>query len=317
LWYAYTTGHNSALNQAVEALLERNGTISDVEMSELRRRYLWRDKLADRLGIIGQKLGDEVEQVVGMIEAAIGVATGLDDDLNASRGKLALPVDRETLRDIVEAVVSAIKEMQNENEKLGHSLQESRQDISKLQEDLVSIRVESLTDPLTGLANRRHLDQSLSDAVLDAERTGKPLSLLLADVDNFKTFNDRHGHQLGDHVLRLIATALKRIVKGQDIVARYGGEEFAIILFDTDIRQAMSVAETLRRTVAANEIIKRPTGERLGAITMSIGVAVLRVGTTAPMLIGTADACLYAAKRKGRNCVMCETDLDIEPHPVP
>jgi diguanylate cyclase len=79
----------------------------------------------------------------------------------------------------------------------------------------------------------------------------------------------------------------------------------------------MSVAETLRRTVAANEIIKRPGGERLGAITMSIGVAVLRVGTTAQMLIETADACLYAAKRKGRNCVMGETDLDIEPHPAP
>jgi diguanylate cyclase len=313
LWYAYTTGHNPALNQAIDACLARNGTISDAEMSELRRRYVWRDNLADRLGIIGEKLGDEVEQVVGMIEAAIGVATGLDDDLNASSGRLALPVDRETLRGIVEAVVSAVKEMQHENQKLGHNLKESRDDISKLQEDLVSVRIESLTDPLTGLANRRHLDQTLSDAVIESGRTGKLLSLILADVDNFKVFNDRHGHQLGDHVLRLIAAALKKSVKDNDIVARYGGEEFAIVLFDTDPRQAMSVAENLRRIVAANEIIKRPTGERLGAITLSIGVAFLHADTTAQALIEVADACLYAAKRNGRNCVVCETDPNVEP----
>src|SRR5262249_60537845 len=139
--------------------------------------------------------------------------------------------------------------------------------------------------------------------------TGQSLSLLMADVDYFKNFNDTHGHQLGDHVLRLIATALRQNVKGQDIVARYGGEEFAVILPDTTLQQAELVADKLRRVVAANEIIRRPTGESLGHVTLSIGVATLHTGETTQALIEVADACLYAAKKSGRNRVVCEISL--------
>jgi diguanylate cyclase len=162
---------------------------------------------------------------------------------------------------------------------------------------------------LTGLANRRHFDQALAEATAEAEAAMKPLSLLLADIDDFKRFNDTHGHQLGDHVLRLIGTALLQNVKGQDIVARYGGEEFAIILPNTDLKQALTVAERLRQVVAANEIIKRPGGENLGRATLSIGVATLHANEP-QALIEVADACLYAAKKAGRNRVLSETDLN-------
>jgi diguanylate cyclase len=176
--------------------------------------------------------------------------------------------------------------------------------------------MESLTDPLTGLANRRHFDEFLSSALGEAERAGKPLSLLLADVDHFKAFNDTHGHTLGDHVLRLIAAALRQNIKGQDIVARYGGEEFAVILPDTDISQAVTVAENLRRAVSANDIVKRPTGENLGRMTVSIGVATLHAGETVQALIDLADRCLYAAKNSGRNRVVSEAELDTESRPA-
>ena len=137
------------------------------------------------------------------------------------------------------------------------------------------------------------------------------MALLLTDIDHFKAFNDTFGHLTGDQVLRLVAIAVKQNVKGQDIAARYGGEEFAVILPATTLRSALTVADQLRRAVMTKELMKRSTGEHLGRVTVSIGVAVLRKGDTAQSLIERADNCLYAAKRCGRNRVMCETDPEV------
>jgi diguanylate cyclase len=309
LWYAYATGENLALREAVDRILAHGSPLSELELEAIRRRHLPFHRSVERLGGVGQELSDEVEQVVSMIEAAVGISTEFGGELQTSARKLALPVDRETLRGIIEAVVTATRDMQHENTRLGQSLECSRKDISRLQENLIEIRTESLTDPLTGLSNRRHFDQVLVRALADARQGGKPFSLLLADVDHFKTINDNHGHRIGDRVLRLIATALKQSVKGTDMVARYGGEEFAIILADTTSRQAVAVAENLRRAVATKDIVMQPTGERLGRVTLSIGVSTFRESAELQELIDAADACLYAAKNSGRNRVVCELEL--------
>ena len=131
---------------------------------------------------------------------------------------------------------------------------------------------------------------------------------MLADVDYFKKFNDTFGHLTGDQVLRLVATSVKQNVKGRDIAARYGGEEFAIVLPDTVLRAAITVADQIRRAVMSKELMKRSTGEHLGRVTISIGVATLRPKDTPQSLIERADICLYAAKRNGRNRVISEAD---------
>lgn len=130
------------------------------------------------------------------------------------------------------------------------------------------------------------------------------MSLMLTDIDHFKTFNDNFGHLTGDQVLRLVAMSVKHNVKGEDTTARYGGEEFAVILPNTILRAAVTVAEHIRRAVIAKELMKRSTGEHLGRMTISIGVATLRKGDTGQSLIERADTCLYAAKRHGRNRVI-------------
>lgn len=130
------------------------------------------------------------------------------------------------------------------------------------------------------------------------------MSLMLTDIDHFKTFNDNFGHLTGDQVLRLLAMSVKHNVKGEDTTARYGGEEFAVILPNTILRAAVTVAEHIRRAVMAKELVKRSTGEHLGRMTISIGVATLRKGDTGQSLIERADTCLYAAKRHGRNRVI-------------
>jgi diguanylate cyclase len=149
--------------------------------------------------------------------------------------------------------------------------------------------------------------------VEDAAGSGEPLSLLMLDIDHFKSFNDNYGHLTGDHVLRLVAMSLKQSIKGQDVAARYGGEEFAVVLPKTALRQALTVADNIRRAVMSKQLKKRSTGEILGRITVSVGVSMLQPSENADCLIERADACLYAAKRNGRNRVICESDPECAP----
>ena len=149
------------------------------------------------------------------------------------------------------------------------------------------MRTESLTDPLTTLANRKFFDAELDRAVAEANALYEPLALLMCDVDHFKAFNDRFGHLTGDQVLRLVAISVKQIVRGEDIAARYG-EEFAIALPKTALRSAISVADQIRRAVMNKELMKRSSGERLGRVTISIGVALLRPADTPQSLLDRA-----------------------------
>jgi diguanylate cyclase len=133
----------------------------------------------------------------------------------------------------------------------------------------------------------------------------------MTDIDHFKTFNDNYGHLIGDQVLRLVAMSLRQNVKGQDITARYGGEEFAVVLPNTVLRSAITLGDQIRRVVMNKELMKRSTGENLGRVTISVGVASLRAGDTPQSLIERADICLYAAKRSGRNRVISEADPEV------
>jgi diguanylate cyclase len=194
------------------------------------------------------------------------------------------------------------------NKTLEARLSASKLEISELQEILEAVRSENQTDPLTSLANRKFFDDALAKMLATAQERREPLSLVLLDIDHFKKFNDSYGHLTGDQVLRLVAVAVKQNVKGQDISARYGGEEFAIILPTTALRAAVTVADKIRRAVMTKDLMKRSTGEHLGRVTMSIGVAALAQGDTPQTLIERADVCLYAAKRSGRNRVISQTD---------
>jgi diguanylate cyclase (GGDEF)-like protein len=162
------------------------------------------------------------------------------------------------------------------------------------------------SDGLTGLANRRSFDKSLAMEWSRAQRTKRPLSLLLADVDHFKLFNDCHGHQEGDECLRAVATAIRKgAARPADLTARYGGEEFAVILPDTDHRGARKVAERIRDVVTGLRLMHGAPGAG-PLVTLSIGIATRTPGegVCAEWLLKEADQALYTAKLSGRNRVI-------------
>ena len=311
LWYHYATGYNPSLNQLINETLTRAGTLGDAEIDEIYDTYLSPTRLTDRIDNVNQQVMGEMDQMMTAINAAVGSSSTYSASLADASQQLVRADSAEGLRAIVETLVQNTRVMRETNQALEARLNASRQEISLLQENLEAVRTESLTDPLTSLANRKYFDTALTNAINDAAEKGAPLSLMMTDIDHFKNFNDSYGHLTGDQVLRLVALALKHNVKGQDIAARYGGEEFAVVLPSTVLRSAITVADHIRRAVMTKELMKRSTGEQLGRITVSVGVAALRPGDTMATLIERADACLYAAKRTGRNRVICETDPEM------
>jgi diguanylate cyclase len=315
IWYTYATGYNPSLNQTINETLARNGTLSDADLEQVYATYISAARYSDKLDNVGTRVVDEINQVMAMMDAAAGSANNYSESLTSVSHKLGTTKDRDALRAIVESLVATANEMKDTNINLEQRLMASRQEINQLQENLAVVRTESLTDPLTGLANRKRFDTHLDKAIADAAERSEALSLVMTDIDHFKTFNDTWGHLTGDQVLRLVAMSVKQNVKGQDLAARYGGEEFAVILPNTVLRAALTVADHIRRAVMSKELLKRSTGQNLGRVTISLGVATARKGDTSQSLIDRADACLYAAKRNGRNRVICETDPEVAATP--
>jgi diguanylate cyclase (GGDEF)-like protein len=164
-------------------------------------------------------------------------------------------------------------------------------------------------DPLTGLPNRRRFDEQLQLEGKRASRSGRPLSMLVADIDHFKSVNDQYGHASGDVVLRRVGAVLREAVRETDFVGRVGGEEFALILPEADVRGAQTLGERVRRRVEQAKVQLPGT---LLSVTISIGAAGWQVG--APFdgadLFERADRCLYASKRGGRNRVTIDESTE-------
>jgi diguanylate cyclase len=311
VWYIYATGYNPSLNQMINEILARNGTLADSDIDQIYDSFISATRLTDRIDEVGSHVMGEIEQVMAMIGAAAGNASNYTESLVEVASKLGLASDAPAVRTLVETLVQATKEMEQNNQALEARLNASKQEITQLQQNLETVRNESLTDPLTSLANRKFFDEAIDTAIEEARNRDEPLSLMMTDVDHFKKFNDSFGHLTGDQVLRLVAMSVKQNVKGQDTAARYGGEEFAVVLPNTVLRSAITVADHIRRAVMSKELMKRSTGEHLGRVTISVGVATLQRGDTVQSLIERADGCLYAAKRSGRNRVISEADPEV------
>jgi diguanylate cyclase len=195
IWYNYATGYNPSLNQMINELLARNGTLNEADVDQIHETYISANRFTDRIDRVGSQVMGEIEQVMAMIGAAAGTASNYTESLVDVTQKLGVATDEPAVRAIVESLVQATKEMEKNNQALEERLSASKQEITALQENLDAVRNESLTDLLTSLSNRKYFDDTLAKAI-----AGEALSLMMTDVDHFKKFNDSYGHLTGDQV---------------------------------------------------------------------------------------------------------------------
>lgn len=304
VWYTYVSGEKPLLNDAIKRLTTRNARLSAADIDDIHEGYLGGSTYATAAGETGATMLAEIEGIMEMLDLSLGSAAQYGESLRALSQDLSVStLNRARLREIVASLVSTTREVAANNRTLEARMRESRTEVEGLREKLEATRIESLTDPLTGLSNRRHFEEMLRKALTSPAR-GATSSLVVLDIDFFKRFNDLYGHLTGDQVLRLVAVVMRETVGKGAMLARFGGEEFGILLPDTGREAARAVAEKLRTNVMGRELVKRSTGESLGKVTISLGVAVRRAGDTPVSLLERADLCMLAAKRAGRNRIL-------------
>ncbi len=310
LFYTYASGSNPAMGAAIDQVISSRRPFTSDVLDSLRNRCLSSARTTQALDNASVQAAATLNAILEKLETAGRDAGDYGRALSRASGELGGDHSPAELRGLVDTLINATRTMEARTATLEDELQRSSQQVNHLKSQLDDVRKESLTDSLTAIANRKAFDTELLSAIAESHETGDTVALLMLDIDNFKNFNDTWGHQTGDQVLRLVAQCMSENVKGRDTVARFGGEEFAIILKRTSLDNATNVADQIRGYVESKKLVKKSTGDILGTITISIGVAKLSESDTPTSLIQRADACLYRAKRTGRNRVVGEIEIE-------
>ena len=309
IWYVYMSGRDPSFVRHVDSMLANKEPFDETQCADLYAAVLRLDgagKEGTREAAI-DAIGSELERA--MVETAeilknAGIETErYGETLEGVDGALQSAGSAEQIQGVVANLVQHTRRMAEQNRTANEHLQQSNAEIAELKVRMADIRSEALTDPLTGLANRRAFSEQLTDCIAAAASRDAPLCLLMLDIDHFKSFNDTYGHQLGDEVIRLVAGSMSKSIEEKDTAARYGGEEFAIVLPDTSLAEAEAIANQIREVVAGQRIVRKTSRQTLGSVTLSVGVARYEAGQSEDDLVARADAALYEAKHAGRNCV--------------
>ena len=305
LLFAYAAGHDQKLNAALNVALADGGR-PDVELQQLIATHLAQSQLNEAIGTVSAEVSAELGEIVHNIDDALRSTGDFSQSLEALMPHLGGALSKSELETVVETLAAATRHIAKNSRELERRISASKKVIQDLHQDLEAVRAESLTDELTGLANRKRFGQVLTMETFEAKETGDPLCLALVDIDNFKRLNDCFGHQAGDRALRLVAQMFQQNIKIGAHACRYGGEEFALVLPKMGLADATDLANTIRSTVKGRELIKKTRGQSLGHVTLSIGVAAYQPGEPVDNFVHRADGCLYAAKQRGRDRVEAE-----------
>jgi diguanylate cyclase len=302
VWYEYVSGKNQRLKTAIESYISVSGSFSADVSLDLYKRYIEDEKVAiiETIRTEVRKALDETLKHV--IETGSNISS-YEKVLETYSGLIVKGIDVEELNKIVSDIINETKNMEESSGLLQSRLRKTIVEVEVFRNDLLRLREEAVRDILTGLLNRRAFEEIIIREINSADEKGRNLCMIIADMDYFKRINDTFGHLVGDHVLRKAAEIIKTFIKGRDIAARYGGEEFVILLPDTPKQGAITVAEKIRILFETTQWEKKGTGDRIGAVTLSLGVAWYARGESAESFIERADKCLYEAKKGGRNRV--------------
>ena len=308
VWFNYWLGEPPVLKRAIDIVIGNKRKFDAAINRGLYVNYIG-SKASDEA--VAYKVSQQLHSVLASAQHFL--STAIDDNRShmAAISDVADQTDAGTdPKVLIRGLIDELNKAATRAAKLEVSFQEKQRELDTIRDSLAESEERARTDTLTGLANRRALDEFLRKTQTAAMEKGEPFSALLIDVDHFKRFNDDFGHEVGDQVLKLLAKLLSERLREGDLPARYGGEELAVVLPGAALAAASEVGERIRRAVSEGQITRRSTGEKLPGITVSIGVAQFRNGEPLADLIDRCDRALYLAKRSGRNRVQAETALE-------
>ncbi len=272
--------------------------IQDIILERERELEIERAKVREKLKLV-------IKSIVDSLNSLSDSETSIVSTLNAHVTDIENIAQLDNIDEITEKLSqlsrdlkSTIVKVKREINKTRKELEKSAQTINHLKEELEKLKEKTIIDELTQILNRRGIMEFLTREYARSKRFKSPLSVLMIDIDDFKKVNDTYGHTVGDKVLKTIAQILKTKLRATDVVGRYGGEEFLVVLPETDLQAALTVAEKLRTEVAKKTFKYK---DQVFKVTISLGAAQLKEGESIEELINRADQALYTSKRSGKN----------------
>jgi diguanylate cyclase len=310
IWTTHVAGAKPDLSREIEARLQRGEAFTDETNEELFERFFANTRLSIQMLETSETIARELDDTVSSLRGAGGQAGSYAKVLQEAASRFEGGVDSTEFRSIVDHLAVTTHEMVESNLKLAEQIEAQSRQVEELQTALQSVKVEALTDGLTGLANRRMFDETLRRRMSDAAADSSDLCVLMFDIDQFKRINEAWGHALGDQVLRYIASVMRAHAQGDVLAARFGGEEFALIMPRTNVNLAEALAARISRAVKSKRLSLKSTGDVIGEITVSIGIARFRDVDQSGDLAARAEACMLAAKHGGRDRIVTDAQLD-------
>jgi diguanylate cyclase len=310
VWFKYALGAPVELKRTIDILVANKRKFDAATNRDLYTTYVG-SKGTDEA--VAHQVSQQLHSVLASAQQFLSTAIA---DNRTQIEAISHVADRSEIgtdpRLLIETLMKELSQAATRATKLEAQFVEKSRELDMIRESLSQSEERARTDTLTGLPNRRALEEFFRIAQADAMEQGRPLSAFLIDIDHFKQFNDRFGHGVGDQVLRLVGKALRDRVRENDLPARYGGEELIAILPGADLDICTAAAERIRGALADCKITRRSTGEALPGITVSIGVGQFQFGESMEDLIDRCDRALYQAKKRGRNCVVTEREIEPE-----
>ncbi len=302
IWYNYVTGDDPELKAEIDRLIGDQTPFTAALNAELYQQFIAEHDISTI-----DKVREGLSQVLVEVSSSLADAGNDADAYSGTLDKFAEQADQQDgiagVRGLLKALINETRSMQETARNMHANFESKTQEIEELQEELKRERKRAITDPLTGLFNRLALIDRLQAVLGEFVEGGEPPSMAMFDIDHFKKVNDTHGHLIGDRVIRFVAQALQKNIKGKDCAARYGGEEFIVLLPETPPHGAKAVAENILKTVSQAQLVRADSKKPLGQITVSAGVAHYRRGEDIMDFIERADRALYQSKADGRNRV--------------
>ena len=310
VWFEYFLGSNQELKASIDELIASENSFSQEINERLYTEYLKGDKKE-----ILQEVHKETHKIFQNIFQTTLSTSDLTSNYSAKMEEYSTKLDEaKDITQIQHSIVDIIKDTNDiaeSSKQLNQQLEEATSQIENLNKQLEETEREVLLDALTGLNNRKAFDKKIKELYEIFKKNEGFFSVVMMDIDFFKKFNDQYGHHIGDEVLSIVGSNLKKNLKGKDFSARYGGEEFIALLPNTTLHNACVVADQIREEISKKRLKIKKTGQTIGNITISMGASKIRKGDSVISVVERADAALYMAKDTGRNNVKSEKDLEL------
>ena len=296
VWYDYATGRNESLHTEINQKLDKDSSIEYDTIIDLFKRYIADDQL-----LLSEKKAEGFQnillEVVNHLNQSGNDIESHGDMLGQLVTQFSQAASDDAVSSLAQQIASEARSLTETSKGLSKQIDSTVSEIQMLREELEGIKQKAKRDMLTGLLNRRGLEEAMEKALAEQTAgTGKHLSVAVFDIDDFKKVNDTYGHLVGDNVLKMVGKLILENTKGKDIAGRFGGEEFVLVLPGTDIEGAFSLSEQIRKSLSQMTWKIKDSGTSIGRITVSSGITQFQTGDDGDALIDRADNALHGER---------------------